>query len=153
MNCNFKSETSNASTNDSQPSKMEWSEWVTPIDKKDGSIRFCADYCNVIINKLLKDSRFPILSVEEISTTTMAGRRFSTKLDIIEAYLHMLKDIKSAEIQAILNLKGDYKVHPLMFGTKVAPSIWQGYNRKTFSDIPEACVATLRFKISPSKNV
>lgn len=56
-----------------------------------------------------------------------------------ETCLHIPADTKSTEIQAISTTKGHYKVHLLMFGTKVAPGIWQRYITIT-SDFPEVCV-------------
>lgn len=70
---------------------------------RDGSISLCAD--KITMNKVLKDDRFKILNVEDIFDTTMAGGRIFSTLDIREAYLHMLVDVKGAEIQTTSTTK------------------------------------------------
>ncbi|XP_074039503.1 uncharacterized protein [Leptinotarsa decemlineata] len=132
--------------------KIEYSEWgtpIVPIVKKDGTIRLCADY-KVTINTILKDDRYLMPNVEDIFATSMIGGKLFTTLDIREAYLHMPMDDNSAKIKAITTTKGDYTVNRLMFGTKVAPAIWQRYITRTLSDIPGVCVFLDDIKIQGS---
>lgn len=109
-------------------SKLEHSEWgtpVVPVVKPNGDIRLCADY-KVTLNKLIKDENHPIPRIEDIFSS-MAGGRFFCTLDIKSAYLHMVMDDESSKMQALSTHKGFYKVNRLMFGVKVAPSLWQKF--------------------------
>ncbi|XP_054279604.1 uncharacterized protein K02A2.6-like [Macrosteles quadrilineatus] len=107
-------------------SKVENSQWGTPIvpvKKPNGSVRLCADY-KVTANKLILDEKYSIPRIDDIFTHMNKGKFFCT-LDISNAYLHLPMDEESREIQTISTHLGLFKVNRLMFGIKVAPSIWQ----------------------------
>jgi hypothetical protein len=109
-------------------SKVDHSEWgtpVVPVVKPNGSIRLCADY-KVTLNKIIKDENHPIPRIEDIFSSMSGGKYFCT-LDISNAYLHMVMNEESAKLQTLSTHKGLYKVNRLMFGVKVAPSLWQRY--------------------------
>ncbi|XP_054272899.1 uncharacterized protein K02A2.6-like [Macrosteles quadrilineatus] len=117
--------------------KVDHSDWGTPIVpvvKPNGQVRICADY-KVTVNKLIKDENYPIPRVEDIYTQMNGGKLFCT-LDISNAYLHMRMDEESAHMQTLSTHKGMYKVNRLMFGVKVAPSLWQQFMDKTLQGIP-----------------
>ncbi|XP_054260334.1 uncharacterized protein K02A2.6-like [Macrosteles quadrilineatus] len=117
--------------------KVDHSDWGTPIVpvvKPNGQVRICADY-KVTVNKLIKDENYPIPRIEDIYTQMNGGKIFCT-LDISNAYLHMRMDEESAHMQTLSTPKGMYKVNRLMFGVKVAPSLWQQFMDKTLQGIP-----------------
>lgn len=108
--------------------KVDHSDWgtpVVPIVKPNGSIRLCADY-KVTLNKVIKDETYPIPIIEDIFAEMNGGKFFCT-LDITQAYLNMEMDDESAALQTLSTHKGTYKVNRLMFGVKVAPSLWQKF--------------------------
>ncbi|XP_045537307.1 uncharacterized protein K02A2.6-like [Papilio machaon] len=108
--------------------KVDHSEWgtpVVPVVKPNGSIRLCADY-KVTLNKVILDEQYPIPMIEDIFAEMNGGKLFCT-LDITQAYLNMVMDDESAMLQTLSTHKGTYKVNRLMFGVKVAPSLWQGF--------------------------
>ncbi|XP_041989081.1 uncharacterized protein K02A2.6-like [Aricia agestis] len=108
--------------------KIDHSDWGTPIVpvvKPNGSIRLCADY-KVTLNKVIKDEQYPIPIIEDIFAEMNGGKFFCT-LDITQAYLNMVMDDESAALQTLSTHKGTYKVNRLMFGVKVAPSLWQKF--------------------------
>ncbi|XP_054285817.1 uncharacterized protein K02A2.6-like [Macrosteles quadrilineatus] len=112
-------------------SKVENSKWGTPIvpvRKANGNVRICADY-KVTANKLICDDKYPIPRIEDIFSNMNKGRYFCT-LDISNAYLHLPMDEESREIQTISTHLGLYRVNRMMFGIKVAPSIWQRFMDK-----------------------
>lgn len=117
--------------------KVDQSDWGTPIVpvvKPNGNVRICADY-KVTLNKLIKDQKYPIPRIEEIFTKMNGGKYFCT-LDISNAYLHMRMDEESAQMQTLSTHNGLYKVNRLMFGVKVAPSLWQHFMDKLLHGIP-----------------
>lgn len=103
----------------------EWGTPVVPIVKPNGSIRLCADY-KITLNKVISDEKYPIPIIEDIFSEMNGGILFCT-LDISQAYLNMEMDEESALLQALSTHKGTYKVNRLMFGVKVAPSLWQKF--------------------------
>lgn len=108
--------------------KVDHSEWgtpVVPIVKPNGSIRLCADY-KVTLNKVIKDEQYPIPIIEDI-LSEMKGAKFFCTLDLTQAYLNMVMDEESVIMQTLSTHKGTFKVNRLMFGVKVAPSLWQKF--------------------------
>ncbi|XP_028177592.1 uncharacterized protein K02A2.6-like [Ostrinia furnacalis] len=108
--------------------KIDHSEWgtpIVPIVKPNGSIRLCADY-KITLNKVIQDEKYPIPIIEDIFSEMNGGKIFCT-LDITQAYLNMEMDEESALLQTLSTHKGTYKVNRLMFGVKVAPSLWQRF--------------------------
>ncbi|XP_059058843.1 uncharacterized protein K02A2.6-like [Achroia grisella] len=103
----------------------EWGTPIVPIVKPNGTIRLCADY-KVTLNKCIKDEQYPIPIIEDIFTEMNGGKYFCT-LDIKQAYLNLEMDDESALLQTLSTHKGTYKVNRLMFGVKVAPSLWQKF--------------------------
>lgn len=111
--------------------KVDHSEWgtpVVPVVKSNGSIRLCADY-KVTLNKIIQDEQYPIPMIEDIFAEMNGAKLFCT-LDITQAYLNMVMDEESAMLQTLSTHKGTYRVNRLMFGVKVAPSLWQKFMDK-----------------------
>lgn len=116
--------------------KVEHAEWgtpIVPIVKPNGSIRLCADY-KITLNKVIKDEQYPIPIIEDIFSEMNGGKLFCT-LDITQAYLNLEMDEESAHMQTLSTHKGTYKVNRLMFGVKVAPSLWQKFMDKLLQDL------------------
>ena len=102
------------------------SNWVSPIVPvlmKGGSIRICGDF-KVTVNQVLQVDQYPLPRIDNIFAALAGGRKF-TKLDIIQAYLHMTLDEDSKKLLAINTHKGLYEHNRLTFGIVSAPSIWQ----------------------------
>ncbi|XP_054283452.1 uncharacterized protein K02A2.6-like [Macrosteles quadrilineatus] len=103
----------------------QWGTPIVPVVKPNGSVRICADY-KTTINKVIQDDKHPIPRIEDIFAEMNGGKLFCT-LDISNAYLHMQMDEESSNMQTISTEKGLYKVNRMMFGVKVAPSVWQRF--------------------------
>lgn len=116
---------------------MEFSEWGTPIVptiKPDGSLRIYADY-KITVNKCVKDEPYPIPKIDDIYAN-MNGEKYFCTLDLNNAYLHVVMDDESADMQTMSTHKGLYKVNRLMFGVKPAPQIWNRFMDKILQGIP-----------------
>ena len=77
--------------------KVEWSEWATPIvpvPKKDGSVRLCGDY-KITVNPELQAEQYPLPRIEDIFAN-LAGRQKFSKIDLRQAYhqIEMEEDSK-----------------------------------------------------------
>ena len=57
---------------------------IVPIQKSDGTVRFCGDY-KVTCNKALQIDKYPIPSVNNIFAKLAGGKTF-TKIDLSQAY-------------------------------------------------------------------
>ena len=65
------------------PSKSPWASPIVPVQKKDGSTRFCVDCCKV--NKVTRKDAYPIPRIDEI-LDTLAGAIFFSTLDLRSTY-------------------------------------------------------------------
>lgn len=103
----------------------DWGTPIVPVIQKGKQIRICGDY-KCTLNKKLKDDKYPIPRIEEI-TAKLNGGGYFCKLDIQRAYLHLKVDEESSRLQTITTHLGNFLVKRLFFGIKNAPSIFQRY--------------------------
>ena len=72
--------------NQMQYQGTSWSPWASPVvlvPKRDGSLRFCVDYCK--LNSITRKDVFPLLRVDDI-LDTLSGTKFFTSLDLATGY-------------------------------------------------------------------
>ncbi|XP_065224370.1 uncharacterized protein K02A2.6-like [Planococcus citri] len=103
--------------------KTETSDWGSPlvvILKADGNVRLCVDY-KISVNKVLKDAHFPINKIDK-TLHKLRNAKYFCRLDLFKAYLHLMVDDESSEIQTITTPFGTFKVNRLSFGIKTAPA-------------------------------
>ena len=106
--------------------KVEWSEWGTPIvpvPKKDGSVRICGDY-KVTVNPELQAEQYPLPRIEDIFARLAGGQRFS-KIDLRQAYHQLEMEEDSKKYLTINTHMGLFQYNRLVFGITSAPAIWQ----------------------------
>ncbi|XP_065213324.1 uncharacterized protein K02A2.6-like [Planococcus citri] len=116
--------------------QVETSEWGTPAvytEKRDGSIRICGNY-KITINDRVQDVRYTIPPVQEVFMKLKNGKYYC-KVDIRDAYLHLLVDDLTARIQALTTHRGVFIVHRLFFGGKPAPSIFHEFIKQIVQDL------------------
>ncbi|EYC28568.1 hypothetical protein Y032_0007g3292 [Ancylostoma ceylanicum] len=109
-------------------SPIDHSEWAAPIvavQKKNGSIRLCADY-STGLNDALEQHQHPLPTPDDIFAKLNGGRYFS-QLDLAEAYLQLEMDEDSRPLLTINTHRGLYRLNRLPFGVKPAPGIFQQY--------------------------
>ncbi|PIO68609.1 reverse transcriptase, partial [Teladorsagia circumcincta] len=105
---------------------IDHSEWAAPIvavQKKNGTIRLCADY-STGLNDALEQHQHPLPTPDDIFTKLNGGRYFS-QLDLAEAYLQVEVDDDSKQLLTINTHQGLYRFNRLPFGVKPAPGIFQ----------------------------
>ena len=96
---------------------IQFSDWVAPIVqvvKNDKSIRICGDF-KMTINQVSKLDRYPIPRIEDLFAKLSGGQHF-TKLDLSQAHLQLLLDVKSREVVAINTHRGLFRYNRLPFG-------------------------------------
>ena len=66
-----------------QPSTSQWASPIVLVEKKDGDMRFCVDYCK--LNEVSKFDAYPMPRVEEVLESVSAAKFIST-LDLVKGY-------------------------------------------------------------------
>ena len=108
-------------------SPIETSEWATPIvpiPKKNGGVRICGDF-KVTVNANLHVDHYPLPRIEDVFATLAGGQLFS-KLDLKQAYLHMVMDEESSKLLTLNTHKGLFRMNRLAFGVASTPAICNG---------------------------
>ncbi|CAB4015412.1 Hypothetical predicted protein [Paramuricea clavata] len=120
-------------------SKVEWSDWATPIvpvPKQDGSVRICGDFKGTI-NPTLQAEQYPLPRIEDIFAHLAGGKTFS-KIDLRQAYHQIELDEESKKYLTINTYMGLFQYNRLVFGITSAPAIWQ----RTLDQILEGTSST-----------
>ena len=102
-------------------SKEEYSEWATPIVKRNGSVRVCGDF-KVSVNPVLFAEQYPLPRIEDIFANLAGGKHFS-KLDLRQAYHQMEVTEESKKYLTINTHKGLFQYNRLVFGVTSSPVI------------------------------
>ena len=95
-------------------SKVEWSDWATPIvrvPKKDGSVRICGDYKGTV-NPELQAEQYPLPRIEDIFAKLSGGQKFS-KIDLRQAYLQLEMEEDSKKYLTINTHMGLFGMMPV----------------------------------------
>ncbi|XP_065224383.1 uncharacterized protein K02A2.6-like [Planococcus citri] len=117
--------------------KVDVSEWGTSsvyVEKSDGSVRLCGNYKKTI-NKMIKDIRYQLTTVEDIFNKLENGTYYC-KLDLRDAFLHLPVDEETAKLQTIVTHRGTFRVKRLYYGSKVAPKLFQRFIDQVIRDLP-----------------
>ncbi|XP_028416384.1 uncharacterized protein K02A2.6-like [Dendronephthya gigantea] len=107
--------------NDNILTKVEWSEWATPVVpviKKNGNVQ-----------------EYPLPRIDDIFATLGRGGKFS-KIDLRQAYLQVEMEEESKKLLTINTHKGLFQYNRLVFGVASAPAIWQQAMDQILEGIP-----------------
>ena len=106
--------------------KVDYSDWATPIvavQKKDGSVRLCADF-STGLNDALETNHHPLPHPDEI-LDNLAGSKYFSVLDMKDAYLQVEVANESRHLLTINTHRGLFHYNRLTFGAKPAPAEFQ----------------------------
>ena len=106
--------------------KVDYSEWASStvyVKKKNNKIRVCADF-SAGLNECLWDHTYPLPTSEKIFSKLNGGKDF-LKIDLSEAYLQVKVEEECTKYLTIHTHRGLYRLRRLLFGLKVAPSLFQ----------------------------
>ncbi|VDO61477.1 unnamed protein product [Haemonchus placei] len=94
----------------------DWAALVVVVQKKNGSIRLCADF-STGLNDALEQHQHPLPAPDDIFAKLNGGRYFS-QLDLAEAYLQIEMGEESRQLLTINTHRGLYRLNRLSFGVK-----------------------------------
>ena len=109
------------------------SQWAAPtfiVPKKEGTVRFVTDFCQ--LNKQLKRKPFPIPNIQDI-LQKIGGFTYATALDLNMGYYNIRLDPTSSSLCTLVLPWGKYKYLRLPMGIKNSPDIFQ----ENISDLME----------------
>ena len=102
------------------------------VKKKDSTLRLCVDYRG--LNHLSRKDRYPILLVTDLLDAPKRARYY-TKIDLRSAY-HLVRIAKGEEWKTAFRTHyGSFKWLVMSFGLSNAPSAFQRFMNKIFSDL------------------
>ncbi|KAK3930466.1 hypothetical protein KUF71_005200 [Frankliniella fusca] len=121
---------------DGKAVRVRLAEWASPalaVPKKDGGIRYVADFKRTI-NPQLRVDFYPLPAPEQVFAT-LANGNFFTSLDLTDAYTQLQLDADSQELCVINTHKGLYKLTRLIYGVSSAAAIFQSTMDKILNGI------------------
>ncbi|EYC11418.1 hypothetical protein Y032_0050g1903 [Ancylostoma ceylanicum] len=115
-----------------EKSSSEWAFPIVLVEKKDGSIRLCVDYRELI--KRIKLDSYPIPTIEAI-LQNMAGKRFFSTLDMCSGYWQIPLEESSREKSSFTTPEGLYQFRVVPFGLSTSPAVFQRLMDAVLSDL------------------
>jgi hypothetical protein len=113
------------------------SEWGLPafvIPKKDGSVRWIADFHE--LNKVIKRRIYPLPRIADI-LRKRSGYQYFSKLDIMSQFYTFELDDESKQVCVIVTPFGKYCYNRLPMGLKQSPNVAQEIMEDILHDIKE----------------
>ena len=101
------------------------SEWAAPsfcIAKKNGTIRFLTDFCQ--LNKRMVRKPYPLPKISQV-LKELEGMSYASSLDLSMGYYTIRLNPDASRICTIVTLWGKYKYLRLPMGIMSAPDIFQ----------------------------
>ena len=106
------------------PSQAPFAAPVLFIRKKDGSLRFCVDFCK--LNAITRKDQYPLPLIDETLERLREAKIF-TKLDIQQAFNRVQMHPDSEDFTTFRTRYGSYKSKVLPFGLTNGPATFQRY--------------------------
>uniref|UniRef100_A0A182XPM8 RT_RNaseH_2 domain-containing protein n=1 Tax=Anopheles quadriannulatus TaxID=34691 RepID=A0A182XPM8_ANOQN len=91
----------------------KWATPIVPVRKAEGKVRICRDYKQTVNQKLRVDQH-PLQTVEELFASLAGGKWFS-KIDLVQAYLQMEVAPEDREMLTLNTHRGLFRPKRLMY--------------------------------------
>lgn len=117
--------------------RVRQSDWASPgvvVQKKDGGIRYCADFKRTL-NPQLRVDYYPLPRPDTVFANLSNGAVF-TSLDLSDAYTQLQLDPKSQELCVLNTHLGLFKLTRLIYGVASAAAIFQSVMDRILLNIP-----------------
>ena len=114
------------------PSSSPWSSPVVLVKKKDGSLRFCIDYCGH--NSVTKLDKFPLPRIDDL-LDQMGRSHFFTTFDLASGYWQIRVDEESREKTAFITQQGLFEFRVMPFGLTNVPAVFQRLMQRVLSNL------------------
>ena len=110
------------SSNVIQSSASPWASPVVLVQKKDGSVRFCIDYCK--LNALIRKDAYPLPRIDNTLDTLSGSKWFST-LDLLSGYWQVEVAEQDREKTPFTTQQSLFEFRVMPFGLCNAPVTFQ----------------------------
>lgn len=119
-----------------EPSQGLWSSPIVLVKKKDGSTRFCIDFCKV--NDLTRMDAQPLPRIDDTLDAMGEACYFST-LDLASGYWQVALDPSDKENTAFATPFGLYQFRIMPFGLCNAPATFQRLMEQVLAGLHWIC--------------
>ncbi|CAF1202694.1 unnamed protein product, partial [Didymodactylos carnosus] len=107
-----------------EPSFGPWGSPVTPVPKKDGTLRFCVDFRK--LNEITVKDTYPIPRIDDTLDVLNGAKYFST-IDLSSGFLQVELDKESKEKTAFVTHEGIFQFNVMPFGLTNAPATFHRF--------------------------